>query len=236
MELNWTKNSVISNVETATTFHITKTELYVPVVTLNTENNNKLANLLSEGFERLVTWNEYKRKIDTVTTPAGAAVISSTKRILLDSSFQGVSRLFVMSFNNATVKRNSDDVYSHRRYYLPRIEIKDYHVLIDGRNFYDQNINDSITIYNELLKLPTGRSEDYSTRCLIDYDWYIKDFNIVAIDLSHQSVLDSGAKVIQQIEFIYKLQGGGVNADILTVLEKEKQARLEFSKGTVKVY
>ena len=57
---------------------------------------------------------------------------------------------------------------------------------------------------------------------LIDYDWYIKDFDIVAIDLSHQSVLDSGAKVIQQIEFIYKLQGGGVNADILTVLEKEK--------------
>ena len=96
--------------------------MYVPVVTLNTENNNKLANLLSEGFERLVTWNEYKRKIDTVTTPTGTAVISSTKRILLDSSFQGVSRLFVMSFNNALSKEIvMMSIYTEEN----RIEIKD---------------------------------------------------------------------------------------------------------------
>ena len=53
------------------------------------------------------------------------------------------------------------------------MEIKDYNVSIDG-NFYDQNINNSITRYNELLKLTTGKSEDYTTGCLIDYDWYIK--------------------------------------------------------------
>ena len=57
MELNWTKHSIISNVDTATTFQITKAELYIPAVILSTENNNKLANLLSEGFERLVTWD-----------------------------------------------------------------------------------------------------------------------------------------------------------------------------------
>ena len=62
MELNWTKHSIINNVEGATTFQIRKTELYVPAVTLNTENNNKLTNLLSEGFERLVTWNECQSK------------------------------------------------------------------------------------------------------------------------------------------------------------------------------
>ena len=66
-----------------------------------------------------------------------------------------------MGFDINTVKRNSDDPESHQSYYLPRTEIKDYNVLIDGRNFYDQNINDSITRYNEFLKLTTGKSEDH---------------------------------------------------------------------------
>ena len=235
LELNWTKHSVISNVNIVTTFQITKTELYVPVVTPNTENNNKLANLLSEGFERLVTWNEYKSKIDTVTTVVAEGENTGTKIILFDTSFKGVNRLFVMGFDNDTLERNSAEQNSHPRYYLPRTEIKDYNVLIDGRNFFDQNVNDNITRYTELLKLTTGRSEDYSTGSLIDYDYYIKDFNIVAIDLSHQSVLNSDPKVIQQIEFIYKINAG-LSADIFTILEKKKQARVEFSKGIVKVY
>ena len=96
----------------------------------------------------------------------------------------GVYRLFAMGFNINNIKRNSADPISHRRYYLPRMEIKNYNFLMDGRNFYDQNINNSITRYNELLKLTTGKSEDYATGCLIDYDWYIKDFNIVSVDVT----------------------------------------------------
>ena len=86
--------------------------------------------------------------------------------------------------------------------------------------------------------MTTGRSEDYSTGCLLDYYYYIKDFNIVAIDLSHQAVLDSYPKITQQIEFLYKLPSGNaaINYDLLTVLEKEKQTVLKFSEGTVKVY
>ena len=86
--------------------------------------------------------------------------------------------------------------------------------------------------------MTTGRSEDYSTGCLLDYDYYIKDFNIVGIDLSHQAVLDSDPKVNQQIEFVYKLRSGdnAINYGLLTVLEKEKQTVLKFSEGTVKVY
>ena len=72
-----------------------------------------------------------------------------------------------------------------------------------------------------MLKLTIERSEDYSTESLIDYDYYIKDFNIVTIDLSHRSVLNSDPKVIQQIHFIYKINAG-LRADILTILEKEK--------------
>ena len=85
--------------------------------------------------------------------------------------------------------------------------------------------------------MTTGRSEDYSTRCLLDYHYYLKDFNIVGIDLSHKAVLDSDPNNNQQIEFIYKLPNTAtIDFDVLTVLEKEKQTVLKFSEGTVKVY
>ena len=85
--------------------------------------------------------------------------------------------------------------------------------------------------------MTTGRSEDYSTGCLLDYDYYLKGFNIVGIDLSHQAVLDSDPKINQQIEFIYKLPNEADDVfNLLTVLEKEKQTVLKFSEGTVKVY
>ena len=95
--------------------------------------------------------------------------------------------------------------------------------------FYDQNVNSSIVRYNELLKMTTGRSEDYSIGCLLDYDYYIKDFNIVGIDLSHQAVLDSDPKVNQQVEFIYKLPNAADGIfNLLTVLEKKKTNSLKI--------
>ena len=77
---------------------------------------------------------------------------------MLDSSFSRVNKLFVMGFDNGSVKRNNAGAESHRRYFLPRVEIKDYNVLIDRRNFYDQNISGNITRYNELVKLTTEKN------------------------------------------------------------------------------
>ena len=87
----------------------------------------------------------------------------------------------------------------------------------------------------------TGRGEDYTTGSLLDYDYWKNNYKLICWDLSKQKVLDSNSKANQQVEFIYKLDntrnvGGGKRAQILTVLEKEKEANLEFSKGTVKVY
>ena len=93
--------------------------------------------------------------------------------------------MFTAAYETGDIQRNNSQELSRRRYYLPRVEIKDYKVLIDGRNLSDQNVNSSIVRYNELLKITTGRSEDYSTGCLLDYDYYIKDFNIVGIYLPH---------------------------------------------------
>ena len=77
--------------------------------------------------------------------------------------YQDVSKLFAAAYETDDIERNVNIEESRRRYYLPKAEIKDYNILIDGRNFYDQNVNSNILKYNELLKMTTGRSEDYST-------------------------------------------------------------------------
>ena len=92
------------------------------------------------------------------------------RRTTLDTYFQGVNKLFAAAYETDDIERNANTEESRRRYYLPRAEIKDYNVLIDGRNVYDQNVNSSIVRHNELLKMTTGRSEDYSTGCVLDYD------------------------------------------------------------------
>ena len=91
MELNWRKYSVLSSNDQNSVFQIKKGELYIPVVTLNTENYNKLSRLLSEGFEKTVIWNKYKSKIEGINIPANN---NNFERTTLGTSFQGVSRLF----------------------------------------------------------------------------------------------------------------------------------------------
>ena len=131
---------------------------------------------------------------------------------------------------------------SHRKYFLPRIDIKDYNVLIDGRNFCDQNISDDFKKYEELRKVMTGRGEDYTTGSLLDCDYWKNNYKLICCDLSKQKVLDSNPKANQQIEFIYRLDNikndnqGGNRVQILSLLGKEKETNLEFSKGMIKVY
>ena len=134
MELNWTKYSVLCNQNQNSIPQITKVDLYIPVVTLNTENNNNLSELLSKRFKRTVVWNEYKSKTERVTIPQNDNMF---RRTTLDTSFQGVSKLFAAAYETDDIQRNADTEESRRRYYLPRVEIKDYSVLIDGRNFND---------------------------------------------------------------------------------------------------
>ena len=135
MELSWTKYSVLCNENQNSIFQITKCELYIPIVTLNTETNNKLSELLSKVFERTGVWNEYKSKIERVTIPQNDNMF---RRSTLAVSFPGVSKLFVAPCETDDIERNANTEESKARYYLPRAEIKDYNVLIDGRYFYDQ--------------------------------------------------------------------------------------------------
>ena len=61
---------------------------------------------------------------------------------------------------------------SHRKYFLPRVKIENYNIKIDGRNFYDQPINDSIKQCDEVRKVSTGQSDDYTTGCLLDFAYF----------------------------------------------------------------
>ena len=58
--------------------------------------------------------------------------------------------------------------------FLPRITINNYNIEIDGRNFYDQPINDSIKQYDEVRKISTGKSDNYTTGCLLDFSYFEK--------------------------------------------------------------
>ena len=111
--------------------------------------------------------------------------------------------------------------------------IKNYNIEIDGKNFYDQSINDTIKQYNELRKISTGQGDDNTTGCLLDYIYFKDDFRLITADLSKQKALDADPKAIQQIIFT-----GQVDDEALTVfyiLEQSKETKLEFSKGTTKV-
>ena len=145
-----------------TTFKITNTKLYIPIVTLSSKDNLKLVKLWEERFKRPVYWNEYQTKIESRNLDN-----NNLTRFPLDASFQGVRRLFVLAFNNTTVTvtvpnnqiNNANNRLlrnSHTKYFLPRVNITNYNVLIDGRNFYDQPINDMVKQYDKIRKTATG--------------------------------------------------------------------------------
>ena len=118
---------------------------------------------------------------------------------------------------------------------LPRREIKNYNVLIDRRNVYDQPINDIIKQYDEVRKVSMGYGDDYTTGCLLDYAYFKDNYRLIAVDLSKQKDLDVDLRTIEQI--VFQVVGGANDTKIRlhTILEKSRETILEFAKGTAKV-
>ena len=134
-----------------TTLKITSTKLYVPIVTLSSKGNVKLVKLLQEGFKRSVYWNECRTKIETRDLHN-----SNLTRFPLNSSFQLVRRLFVLPFEKIDNGAKKVERKSHTKYFLPRVNMTNCKVLIEGRNFYDQPINDLVKQYDNIRKTATG--------------------------------------------------------------------------------
>ena len=219
------KKCVLSTDAGDAVFIINDTKMYVPVITLSKENNKDFIEQQNKGFQRSIYWNEYKSK--EINENADGNVY---KYINVDPSFQGVNRLFVMTYNRANGQPTRN---GRRKYYLPRIDLEKYNVIIDGRNFDDNPIESDIEKYRELKKVMIGKGEDYTTGSLLDFNYFNKHYKLVAVDLSKQKELDTDPRAVHQIEFKYML---GPNSTIYWVLEKSKETILEFYKGTVKVY
>ena len=123
--LTWSANCVIIYTNVADqilTFAITETNIYVPVVTLSTQDNVKLLAQLKLGFKMVINWNKYLSKPELFPR-------NPNLNHLTEPSFQGVNRLFVLAFEDDAQKT------SNKRYYLPNLEMKDYNVMIHGKFF-----------------------------------------------------------------------------------------------------
>ena len=191
------------------------------MVTLSTQDNAKLLTQLKSGFKKAISWNKCLSKPELLAQ-------NSNLNHLVEPSFQGVNRLFVLAFENDAQRT------SKRRYYIPNVEIKDYNVMIDGKNFFDQPVKNNKVTYENIRKTATGKGDDYTTGCLLDYIYFKNHYKMIAVDLSKQQALDADPKAIQQINFTANLNRAG-NKRIYFILEEAKETVLDFSQGTVKV-
>ena len=124
---------------------------------------------------------------------------------------------------------------SNKIYYILNVEIKDYIVIIDGKNFFNQPINSMIKTYENIRKITVGQGDDYTNGCLLHYKYFKKHYKMIAVDLCKQQVVDADPKAIQQINFTANLDRDG-NTRFYFILEEAKETVFEFSQGTVKVY
>ena len=186
--LTWSENCVIIYSEIANqnpTFTITKTTPDIPVVTLSTQDNVKLLPQLKFGFKRNISWNKYQTKPELLTRNA------NLNHLFEPIIFQGINRLFVLAFGNNAQRT------SNIRYYIPNVEIKDYNVMIDGKNVFDQPVKNGKVTYENIRKITIGQGDDYLTGCLLDYTYLKKYYKMIAVDLSKQQVLHADSKAIQ---------------------------------------
>ena len=145
--LTWSSTCVITNSTGEGTFKINDTKLYIPVVTLSTEDNAKLLQQLKSGFKRTVNWNKCLSKVELLRHDPNL-------NHLVEASFQGVNRLFVLAFENDAQRT------SHSGCYLPNVELKDYNVMINGENVFDQPVKNNKITYENIRKIVSGQGGD----------------------------------------------------------------------------
>ena len=171
LTLTWSLTCVVTNSTGAGTFAITETKLYVPVVTLLTQDNCKLLQQLKSGFKRTVNWNKYLSKPELLAQ-------NPNLTHLVETSFQGVHRIFVLEFENDTQRTSHSDCY------LPNVEIKDSNIMINGEHFFNQPIKNNKVTYEYIKKIATGQGDDYTNDCLLDYPHFKDTYKMIAVDLS----------------------------------------------------
>ena len=216
--LTWSANCfIISTIDANqnATFVITGTKLHVPVLNLSTQGNAKLLQQIKSGFKRVINWNRYLPKPELLAQ-------NPNLNHLIEPSFQGVNRLFILAYENDTQRKSA------KGYYIPNVEIKNYNVMVNGENFFDQPIKNNKVTNENIRKIATGQGGDYTTGCLLDYPYFKDSYKMIAVDLSKQQALDADPRAIQQLNLTANLHRAG-NTRIYFIIEEAKENILNFS-------
>ena len=145
--------------------------------------------------------------------------INNNLNILIDLTFTNFNRLFVLAYQNV------DDRQSYDEFYLPKVMVKDYNVIIDKLAFFDLPIKTEEEAYEKNIDI--SRNNEYTAGNLLDYDYFKKYYKIIAIDLSKQQVLQENEDLVQQINFIGKLEEA---ANVFIIIEKKEKTVRIFTK------
>ena len=161
LELKWNKNCVITSIQheinldggnteasTGATLSITDCKLYVPVVTLSEDDEIKLLTNLKSGFKREIIWNKYRSQMTS-------EAVNNNLNILVDPTFTNVNRLIVLAYQNA------DDRQSFYEFYLLKVMIKNFNVIIDKLVFFDSPIKTEEEAYEKIIDI--SRNNEYTT-------------------------------------------------------------------------
>ena len=144
--------------------------------------------------------------------------------ILIDATFTNVNRLFVLAYQTA------NDRQSYSQFYLPRVMVKNFNVIIDKLAFFNLPIKTEEEAYEKIMDI--SRNNEYTTGNLLAYDYFKKYYKLIAIDLSKQQLLQENEDLIQQINFTGKLEEA---ANVFIIIEKKENTILEFSQNLANV-
>ena len=217
LELKWNKNCVITSIQReinldggnteasmGPTLTINDCKLYIPVVTFSKDDEIILLTNLKSGFTIEIIWNKYRSQMTT-------EAINNNLNILIDPTFTNVNRLFVLAYQTA------DDRQSFSQFYLPKVMVKDFNVIIEKLAFFDLPIKTEEEVYEKIIDI--SRNNEYTTGNLLDYDYFKNYYKLIAIDLSKQQVLQENEDLIQQINVIGRLTEA---ANVFITIEKKK--------------
>ena len=197
---------------------MTDIKLYVPVVTLSKKNDIKLLEQLKTGFQKTVKWNKYRSQMSIQHQ-------NNNLNYLINPTFTNVNRLFVLSFPR---NNNADSRYSFSTYYVPKVKVNEFNVLIDEKSFFDLSVKNDQEAYEKIIDM--SNNSDYTNGNLLDYGYYKKHYKLIAIDLSKQTKI----KNPQQINFIGKLLKN-TGATMFFVIEKSEETTFNFSQVSVTI-
>ena len=220
--LTWSKKCVLADMSvnavlnpptvhpSDATFQITDTKLHVPVVTSSKENNIKLLEKLKSGFKRTIKWNKYRSQMSVQSN-------NNNLNYLIVPTFTNFNRLFVLSFERIeknNIKKDYRGSFSY--HYIPKVQIKDSNVLIDGKSFFDLPIKNEEEAYEKIIDM--SNNNNYMTGNLLDFAYYKKNYKLIAIDLSKQTKI----KDPQQINFIGKIEEQNNGITMFFIIEKSE--------------